>query len=122
MKTRLLFFYVLFLSFFGVCDQACACIDDNDEIVEKRINIKADELLVTETGLYLLVDDEAFPLTGVFADENGLYVKVNLRKQDTIRDTCHNGHKIYHYECGGCANWWCLFRCKCHSPWALTNN
>lgn len=87
-------------------------------ILQERINILPKDLLVTESGLFLLKDGEALPLTAIFADASGVFTIVDVRRSnDSITDSCPNGHQIYHFACGGCANWWCSFRCKCNSPW-----
>jgi hypothetical protein len=89
-------------------------IENYDQsIVGDRIYIASEDLLITKYGIFLMSSGEALPLTAIYVDSQGIYIK----KEDKIYDTCLNGHKIYHQACGGCANWWCAFRCKCCSPW-----
>jgi len=90
------------------------------DVMSSRINISPDELLITENGMFLLKSDDALPLTAVFADAEGLFIIDPVAGR--LHNECLNGHPLYHQECRGCANWWCVFRCKCHSPWAMTNN
>ncbi len=82
---------------------------------EERVNIYAHELLITDSGIYLNRAGEALPLTAVYADAHGLYIKVNPKHY--YHTQCRNGHEIYHQACGGCANWSCPGRCKCYTAW-----
>lgn len=97
---------------------------DETGVFQERINIEPHELFVTQNSLLLLRDNEAFPLTAVYADADGLYAILDARREDKIWDPnercCGNGHLVY-CPCGGCAFWWCNFRCKCHSPWVQSN-
>lgn len=110
--------YLIFI--LAVCTTLVSNAGETGDFQE-RINIEPHELLVIQNGLLLLKNNEVFPLNAVFADTDGLYVILEVRREDKIWDPneryCENGHPLY-CPCGGCANWWCTFRCKCHSPWS----
>lgn len=90
-----------------------------------KFYISASTLHPTDHGLYVEMEDEFLPVEGVFVDLHGLYILSPQAKKGYPQevkpwdgvDRCTNGHPIYHKECKGCGNWWCNFRCKCHSPW-----
>jgi hypothetical protein len=84
------------------------------------------DLLITENDLFLIGSDELIPLQEIGLDEHGFYVTLlkgaEIKPSDGKGPKCQNGHAVYHRKdryngCGGCANWACVFRCKCHSPW-----
>jgi hypothetical protein len=96
---------------------ATEIIECQTQPTEERINVSSDELLITEHGIFLMKFGQVLPLTAIYADVQGLYIKAP-KLEDKIYNTCPNGHEIYHQYCQGCANWWCHFRCKCYSPWS----
>jgi hypothetical protein len=85
-------------------------------IDNQKIYISPNELVFTQEGIFLLHAQELIPIDAIFSDREGIFI-IDPLKYDKITDTCPNGHKIYHLECGGCAWWYCNFRCKCYSPW-----
>lgn len=94
-------------------------IDNNG--IQKRIKtyISSEDLIFCDEAIFLSQDDSIIEIKALFSDSKGLYFYF-LPEKDKISNTCPNGHKIYHWACGGCA---CLvppcpFRCKCHSPWS----
>jgi hypothetical protein len=92
------------------------------QIIDGRIDISPSDLLIREDGIFLIKADNVLPLPAVYVDSKGLFIiDPTVKKEDKIWNACGNGHEIYHYECGGCAHWWCPFRCKCHSPWINVN-
>ncbi len=90
----------------------------NDDSLQK-VYVNPSDLFITENGLFLQGAAELIPLHSVKTDEYGFYVKTkhNPEVGPLKEPACWNGHPLYHEECGGCAHWWCPFRCKCHSPW-----
>jgi hypothetical protein len=82
--------------------------------IDDRINISPNELLITESGLYLLRFGEALPLATVFADSDGLYIRVSSIRRKQL-ETCLNGHEVFcrNRKCLGCIEEWCVFRCRC---------
>lgn len=109
----LTFFYVLFAIIAPLQGSSDNDIENQLVSVEDRIYVSPEDLLITKSGIFLVSLGEAFPVTALYVDTQGIYIK----KEDKIYDQCRNGHKIYHLACGGCDNWWCVFRCKCCSPW-----
>ena len=87
----------------------------DSNLFESKIYVTPDEILLTKNGIYYLLHGEALPVISLNCDEKGVYIEPV--QQDSIRDSCPNGHKIYHTACMGCAFWWCPYRCKCYSPW-----
>ncbi len=109
-----------FFYFFTIFITCCICSLTNQAKAgeDLKIYISAQDVQVTDCGLFVHVDDEFFPVDGIYVDVLGLYINsIDANKNEEITDQCPNGHKIYHRECQGCANWWCNFRCKCYSPW-----
>lgn len=89
----------------------------------EQIQITKDDLILTDNGIYFIEDGEITEVSAIYSNANGIIVVPNRDLQKGgIVSTCGNGHDIYHHYhdggCGGCANWWCVFRCKCNSPWA----
>lgn len=82
---------------------------------KNKIYIDIERIAIDEKNIYIINEGKLCPVEALYSDENGFYIYLGGR--DRISDTCLNGHQIYHWACGGCANWWCHFRCKCHSPW-----
>lgn len=100
------------------CDANEKYLELKNRCIDEKIYLSPHELLVTDCGLFLLTRDTALPLTAIFSDANGIYINFPVEAAGQMKAyTCPNGHDIYHRECGGCANWWCNFRCKCYSPW-----
>lgn len=115
------FFICFSLCFLNLCSASEFC-EYPDYLHEERIDILPSELLITDTGLYLLKFGEAHPLTAVFSDESGLYTIIETKRKDKDGETCPKGHKIIHDECMGCGRWWCPYRCFCHFPWFPKGN
>jgi hypothetical protein len=87
-------------------------------IIDDRIDIYADELLISDSGLFLIRSGEILPITALFVDSEGLFIRESMQAGKVWEhNTCLNGHEIWHKECRGCAHWFCPFRCKCYSPW-----
>lgn len=118
MKHLLLKFMALLYLLFAMTSiplngESIGMVENFDQnINKKRIYIDSKDLLITDHGIFLIKSGEALPLTALYVDTQGIFFLA-----DKIYDTCGNGHKIYHLACGGCANWWCAYRCKCCSPW-----
>lgn len=89
-------------------------ISHDENYDEERLDVTLNDLLFLEHGIYLINAEEFIPLKALYTDSKGLFVMI---PRDKIWNECNNGHRIYHQACGGCANWWCAFRCKCYSPW-----
>lgn len=90
-----------------------------------KIYVEIEELVFNAGEIYLIHDGDFEPLKAVYSDAHGLYVevpnKIAKRREEFIDNRCGNGHPEYHKRidggCGGCAQPWCNFRCKCHMPW-----
>lgn len=112
MKKNFILYLILCVFFSNCFSTLFANNDDQSE----KIYIDSSSLLIIEEQLYLKQDGEILSIPALYSDENGLFILVLERPSVIKPRTCINGHDVYH-NCGGCANWWCAFRCKCHSPW-----
>jgi hypothetical protein len=105
---------------FWGCNYQCTCkvhkvtnnsncqITDKCRLCDQRIAIKNNELFLIKNG-------EIFPLTAVFHDGNGLFIRYSSIKLGKISpNNCPNGHSIWCKQCGGCGFWPCPFCCKCN--------
>lgn len=85
---------------------------------QSGIQVLKENILITDEGLFIIDEGYLVEVDEIYFDHKKLCVKKHKDLQaGKIWDECDNGHKIYHQACQGCANWWCLFRCKCYSPW-----
>lgn len=87
----------------------------------EQIQVSMDELILSDQGIYLIEDGVLVEVSAVYSSAQGVTVVPNRDVQKgQINTVCGNGHDIYHHRhdggCGGCANWWCVYRCKCNSP------
>ena len=116
MKTLLKTFFI-FLLFCSASTQAGESLcEENDSF---KLYVNSQDLLIDDNALLLIDGGEVIQVKSIAVDSLGIYV---VMARDSIRAReCGNGHPEYH-GCGGCANWWCPFRCKCYSPWAVINN
>jgi hypothetical protein len=64
----------------------------------RRIYVDSDKVKITDKGLFLSIDNIAIPISGVFSDKKGLFIKeIQLKKSP---------------ECQSKG----LHRCLCHNP------
>ena len=119
------YFFLCYLIFLVLYSNSAFSSDLEDNYLEhnrktnQKLYVNPNDLLISEAGLFLVGASELISLKKVEFDEYGFYVVAakNTEIRPKQESMCMNGHPIYHEECGGCANWWCNFRCKCHSPW-----
>lgn len=102
------------LTFFSVND----CIACNADNLEENdiVYVEAEQIIVTEKGLFLQTPEGFMKLDALFSNDKGLYINPNVgRDRIWSKDKCWNGHPVYHRECGGCAmpRQLCHFRCSC---------
>ena len=126
MKQQFRYFIIfLCLSLFStVCCYAYCCEQGQHGNISTRMYVNIQEIVSNEEGLFLIDVDDLIPLKSIAIDDFGCFVETMFRG-DKIRPqdnpTCMNGHPVYHLKryggCDGCAHPWCIFRCKCHSPW-----
>lgn len=108
--------FSVLLFFITASTQFCEASCEETGIV--KLYVSAENLLINDNALLLIDGDEVIQVKSITVDDVGMYVII---AKDTIKArACLNGHPEYH-SCGGCANWWCYYRCKCYSPWAGTN-
>lgn len=115
MKNLLkIFTFCLFL----LCATGHACEVPKEELI--KVYVTSQNLLIEGNALLLIDEDEVVQVQSIAFDKAGLYV---VMARDSIRDrTCPNGHPVYDVRgCQGCANVWCVYRCRCCSPWAKVN-
>jgi hypothetical protein len=80
---------------------------------EDKIYLAPENVLITQEGIFYVQSNKIIEVDAIYTDCEGIY----MRGKEKADNRCGNGHPLYHIECGGCANWWCNFRCKCSSPW-----
>ena len=102
---------------------ACHASDSQSEENELvKLYVSSENLLIDGNSLLLIDEDEVIQVKSIAVDNNGLYVIMARGDRIYHKTKCGNGHDIYHPKsqngCDGCSNWWCVFRCKCCSPWA----
>jgi|GEM_PF-5089418 len=90
----------------------------DDTYVNQKVYVNYSDLNIDEDGIILMGSKGVSLVDLLGSDEQGFYIYARDREQIRPREApkCMNGHPIYHAECGGCAHWWCPFRCKCSSP------
>lgn len=94
----------------------------NDYAEIEHIHISRDDLILTDKGIYFIENGDLIEVSAIYSNAKGITIVPNRDQVLGFQTHCGNNHPIYHHRheggCGGCANWICLFRCKCHSPWA----
>jgi hypothetical protein len=111
-------FKILLCSLFCLCHFFCEArafhgdsIPCEFEIVENKIYIQPEQILITHEGIFVLIEGAQVLVRQLNCDERGLFCFAE--DLDKITDKCPNGHKIWCGRCGGCVTRWCKFRCKC---------
>ncbi len=117
-STCILAFIVFTLLKADIFGATCCEHNSANFACSEKIYLKSENILVVEHGIYYLINKEALPIMILHCDQNGIFVDLTeLSRNPEVTDQCMNGHKIYHWDCLGCAHWFCPFRCKCYSPW-----
>lgn len=87
---------------------------------DEQVYVSPENVVITEEGIYLVNKGNIEPVRVLYRGEKGLCALRDIEaktKDQQITNKCFRGHDIYHWDCLGCANWYCPARCKCYSPW-----
>ncbi len=106
------FLFVLLVIFTSLVEGAIDSPNPSKHEFEERIYISSNDLLIVDNSLYLIQGEEIIPISVLFSDNIGLYIKDEFLGH-SAQDACPNGHRIMHYVCNGCGNYSCIYRCRC---------
>ena len=89
---------LLFLSF--ISSQSSFSSENFEGNTEEKIYVKADELWISDSGIFVNHKNIAMPVHAIFFDSDGLFFSV--KQGEKKKKTCPNGHESVAYW-GGCA-------------------
>lgn len=78
------------------------------DIPEDKIYLTPNQVIVSDKGLFALIDGVTIKITQIQCDQNGPYIRASM-----FEKRCWNGHPVLCETCSGCARLLCQFRCKC---------
>ena len=84
----------------------------------EKVYVSPEDIHITDRGIYWYDCAGITLVDAVFFDNQGLYI---IKKPSEVTDKCINGHRIWCWNCLGCAIPICKFRCKC-VEWPFHNN
>ena len=101
----------LLLSFFVFFSSFCFANDYFDQIeMTEKIYVSHDQIVLTETGMFIAAGNSLIPVNQINCDNNGFYIPPVMA---WTKDQCPKGHYITCRRCNGC-NWRrCEYACKC---------
>lgn len=74
--------------------------------LEEKQYLSSEQVIISERGIEVVIDDIVYPVAQLNSDPNGLYV---LRI-----DLGCTKHRPVCVTCGGCVFWGCPYRCACY--------
>ena len=110
-----LFLFLCFLLTFALslfCCEAGPTKNCDNQKFKQQIRASMDEIIINESGIFLLVDDEIIPFEALHVDKDGFYFN-SIEAFGRDRN-CLNGHQIWCQLCRGCGVFWCPRSCKCN--------
>ena len=88
-----------------------------------KVYVDFNDLIFNSEGIFLIEDEDIRPLRSIYVDTGGFYLTENRvekkistksheakRGKSQITDECYNKHKIWCWNCLGCAHPYCRFR------------
>lgn len=78
------------------------------DLPEDKVYVSPDQVIVSEEGLFIVVDSVCIKVREIQCDDEGPYVNAAI-----FEKRCWNGHPVLCDTCTGCSRLLCQFRCKC---------
>ena len=99
----------VFLNVSNFCDST-EIFNFNQTNVEK-IYVSPDQIVLTNSGIFLIEGHELIPISNISYDDGGLFIPNFL----VNKERCDYGHSIKCKRCEGCSDRRsCPFRCRCY--------
>lgn len=102
----------LLMSFFVFFSSFCLANDDLyvDHTENEKIYISHDQIVLTETGMFILADNSLIPVNQINCDTNGIYISPIMA---WTKKKCIKEHEIKCRRCNGCSWRRCEHACWC---------
>lgn len=82
-----------------------------------RIYVLAEQLLLNDSGIFVIMNNGVIPVSQVRYDSNGLYISCDNYTVTNHIKKCPNHHRIVCSKCNGCdqktGHNKCIHRCRC---------
>ncbi len=99
--------FFIFLSSFCLANQAFGC---NPAEMTEKIYVSRDQILLTESEIFVAVGDILLPVNQINCDSGGIYITPYMA---WTKQKCPEGHNIRCRRCYGCDWRRCKYACKC---------
>jgi hypothetical protein len=109
----------IYLFIFWKMTNFCIATEANHEGLsiagQEKIYVSHDQIVMTDQGIFLLVEEDSIPISELRCDASGIYIPSIMA---WTKEKCPNGHDITCRRCYGC-NWRrkCVYACDCGSDW-----
>lgn len=84
---------------------------------EDKIYISPEQVIISQEGLFLVIDSTVYAIEQLNADASGIYVDVSFTYVANYvvnkGRSCKNGHMAICKTCKGCSSETCRYGCKC---------